>query len=77
MQTVYDLLCKLWDERMVPDWWRYRSLVLMPKKPEAPSLQELRPIVLLEVMRKCWTSLIVGAIMETVERNGVLADSQH
>ena len=28
-------------------------------------------------MRKSCTSLIVGTIMETVDRNGVLADSQH
>jgi hypothetical protein len=28
-------------------------------------------------MRKCWTGLIVGAIMEAVERNDVLAEGQH
>ena len=23
MRTVYVLRCRLWTEKMVPDWWRY------------------------------------------------------
>jgi hypothetical protein len=77
MKQVYDLLCSLWVERMVPMWWQYRWLIPIPKRPETPSLQELRPIVLLEVMRKCWTGLIVAAIMEAIERHEELAEGQH
>ena len=50
---VYGLLCSLWADKMVPRWWRHRRLIPLRKKPENPTLDELRPIVLLEVTRKC------------------------
>ena len=49
----------------------------LPKKPENPTLDELRPIVFLEVTRKCWTGLIIAAIMEQVEKNNILSEAQH
>ena len=74
---MYDLMCALWKDKMVPGWWRHRWLIPLPNKPENPTLDELRPIVLLEVTRKCWTGLIIAAIMEQVERQRVLSEAQH
>ena len=74
---VYDLLCSLWHQKMVPGWWRHRWLIPFPKKPENPTLEELRPIFLLEATRKCWTGLIVAAIMDQIEKHNVLSEAQH
>ena len=53
LHMIYDLLWTLREDHTVPDWWRHRWLIPLPKRPEAPSLHKLRPIVLLVVMRKC------------------------
>ena len=66
-RMVYDHLSSLWIAKVVPDWWKCRWVAPIPKNPKEPTLAELRPIVLLEVMRKCWTALIVGRIMRSVE----------
>ena len=50
---------------------------LFPKKPENPTLEELRPIVLLKITRKCRTCLIVAAIMDQIEKHYVLSEAQH
>ena len=36
----------------------------------------MRPIVLLEVTRKCWTGMIINKIMKVIEENNVLCSAQ-
>ena len=45
---VYGLLLSHWADKMVPGWWWHLWLIPLPKKPANPTLDELRPIVLLE-----------------------------
>ena len=40
----------------------------IPKQSDQPSLQAMRPIVLLEVTRKCWTGMIINKIVRVIER---------
>ena len=74
---VYDLMCALWKDKMVPGCWRNRWFIPLPKKPENPTLEELRPIVPLEVTRKCCTGLNIASIMEQVEKHNVLSEAEH
>jgi len=67
----------MWADKHVPDWWKFRWLAPIPKDPANPTVTELRPIMLLEVLRKCWTGLIVKTIMSSVERHSLLSESQH
>ena len=50
---AYDILVKMWGAKHVPEWWKFRWLAPIPKNPLAPTVDELRPIMLLEVLRKC------------------------
>ena len=49
----------------------------LPKKPTHPILEELRPIMLLEVLRNLWAGLIMAEGHGTILRHGVLHPSQH
>ena len=76
-RLMYDLLVNMWEAKITADWWQFRWLVPIPKQPDQPSLQAMRPIVLLEVTRKCWTGMIINKIMKVIEENNVLCSVQH
>ena len=74
---MYDLLTIMWGAKLTADWWQCRWLVYIPKKPDQPSLQAMRPIVLLELTKKCWTGMVITKIMLVIEENNVLCSAQH
>jgi hypothetical protein len=50
---------------IVPDWWKFSWLVPIPKSDDpfvTPS--NLRPIILLEVMRKVWVGITIKKIQD-------------
>ena len=76
-RIVYELLVEMWTDRYIPSWWRWRWLVPLPKKPTAPTLDGLRPIMLIEILRKLWAGLIMNKVHSTVLRHRALHPSQH
>ena len=62
-RMVYDHLSALWMAKVVSDWWKCRSIAPIPKNAKEPTMAELRPNVLLEVLRKCWAALIIWRVM--------------
>ena len=71
-------LVELWGQPDTPPWLQWGWLCPKPKDPEAAvTLDGLRPLILLEVIRKLWVGLIIGRITRAWERHGVLADAQH
>ena len=38
---------------------------------------ELWPIMLLEILRKCWTGVIMKTVVDSIESHGMLLDTQH
>jgi hypothetical protein len=46
-RAVYDLLVQMWTNKHIPEWWRWRWLIPIPKKPATPTIDELRPIMLI------------------------------
>jgi len=77
LQTVYELLVRLWDTKSHPDHWQQKWAVFIPKVAGSKSLNDLRPIMLLETLRKQWFKLIVADITYVWEKFNMMSDAQH
>ena len=75
IKDVYAACCELWQARAVPIEWTRRWVHLIPKV-DNPSLDQLRPICLLEVIRKLWVGLIVDTISDYIYSGEVLTPGQ-
>ena len=75
MEAVYKALCLLHEEGHTPLHWKNKLLLPMPKAPN-PSLEQLRPLMLIEVLRKVWCGFNVNTVWEFLEKNHVLEDIQ-
>ena len=71
------MLCSLWPTQHIPDYWKQRWLVPLPKTDELTSIEDLRPICLLEIFRKLWTSILTHRIRNAWETHQLLDPSQH
>ena len=65
--VVHTMLSKLWKDKL---------LCGIPKKNGETSLSNVRPIGLLEILRKLWTSIIVTRIQLVWGKHGILHPSQ-
>ena len=61
VSEAYNSLALLWEQRRIPDEWTRRWIVPIPKKSD-PDVTDLRPLMLLEAMRKAWCSIISNRI---------------
>jgi hypothetical protein len=64
-QLVYDNIIPSWGTKDIPEWWKWKTLCLKPKNPEHITPDTLRPLVLVEVLRKIWIGLIIQQINNT------------
>ena len=76
LEWAYHQLEEIWSSRNFPSWWSTKLLVPIPKKPD-PLLSDLRPIMLLEPLRKIWMGVIIRKVMTTWETHGILSDNQY
>jgi hypothetical protein len=60
---VYNNLAALWGAP-VPYWWKWRWLCPIPKTLGSNTPEGHRPVMLVEVLRKCWIGLIVFRITQ-------------
>ncbi len=75
-ERVHGALSEAWKSRTsVPGWGR-RWLQPIPKVQD-PSLDELRPLMLVEVTRKIWVGLIMAKIAGFWSRNNLIDEAQH
>jgi len=75
---AYDLLATTWSSKTTPDTWSKRWLIFKPKTPEPyPSPASLRPLTLIESLRKIWEKLILGTIHTSWRTTNPLAPNQH
>ena len=75
---AHHCLVELWGQPITPSWLEWGWLCPKPKDPEAEvTLDGLKPLILLEVLRKLWVGIIIGRITRAWERHRVLADAQH
>ena len=61
-KATYQMLCTLWPTQHIPEFWKQRWLVPLPKTAELTNIEDLRPICLLEIFRKLWTSILTHRI---------------
>ena len=63
---------------MTPQWLQLGWLCPQPKDSSAEVILDgLRPLILLEVIRKLWVGIIITRITRARERHGILTDTQH
>ena len=77
IDVVYECLVKVWEFKSVPDFWKWKWLVPIPKDPENISLGTLRPIMLIETTRKLWGRLIMTKIQSVWTEMAALSSAQH
>ena len=71
------MLCTLWPTQHIPEYWKQRWLIPLPKTAELNNIEDLRPICLLEIFRKLWTSILTHRIRGAWETHDMLDPSQH
>jgi len=58
-EAVLSAHIALWEKKTVPDEWVRKWLVLIPKG-DGGTLDELRPLMLLEATRKIWSGIFLA-----------------
>jgi hypothetical protein len=68
------MLCTFWPTQPIPEFWKQRWLVPLPKTAKLTSIE---PICLLEIFRKLCTSILAHRIRTTWEAHDMLDPSQY
>ncbi len=76
VERAYDCLRDAWKNKVGLEGWGTRLLAPIPKKPD-PELKDLRPLMLVEVMRKIWVGLVTNRISAFWDKFGLVNPSQH
>ena len=75
-EQLYDKLVEVWRTGEYPGFWGLRWIAPIPKT-DNPTVDDLRPIALVETTRKVWNGLLLRRISRALERSGILSDSQY
>jgi hypothetical protein len=75
-KAIYESLVEVWDAKHIPRSWKWRWLLPIPKV-EDPSPEQLRPLGLLEILRKLWSSIFVQRISAHIHKHNQLHRGQH
>ena len=67
IDLIHNKMTTLWEDKTTPTWLRKKWLCPIPKDPDSSSLDKLRPIMLIEVIRKLWTGTIIRKLRESWE----------
>ena len=77
-QAAYDCLERQWKDKHYCPSWKWRWLVPIPKKfNDLTLLKDLRPLMLIETLRKLWTHLIMDKIQQVWRSRGTQNKAQH
>ena len=76
---VHYLLSKLWNNLHTPEWFKHKILQPIGKasSPDTSILANLRPLMLIEPLRKLWVSITIKRIRHTWEDHNMLDGSQY
>lgn len=77
LQTMYELMSHCWVHSTLPSWWQDKLLYPLAKKSASGDVSNIRPIVLLEVLRKIWFKIIIRKIASAIEAADILQTNQH
>ena len=77
LRAAYQNLVLLWPHKFTPMWWKFQWLCPIPKvSAEVQTLNSLRPIMLIEVMRKIWTGISLRKIQNGWAHHTMLNSGQ-
>ena len=76
LKAIYEALVEAWDSKHIPQSWKWRWLLPIPKV-EDPTPCQLRPLGLLEILRKLWSSIFVQRISDHIHKHNLLHRGQH
>jgi hypothetical protein len=65
---LFKIMNRLWRAKHVPEFWTLKGLVGLPKKDEVRSVNDLRPIGLIEVTRKLWTAMVLHRLQHALKK---------
>jgi hypothetical protein len=74
-KRIYEDICELWEHGEFPSQWKIKWLVPIPKKSD-PDVGDLRPLMLMEALRKVWGSIFVRRIQKMWKSRKVLQPNQ-
>ena len=78
IQNLHYCLSRIWMTHSTPTWWPSRWLVVIPKKPEEiPHVGNMRPLILIEAVRKIWCKLLLQRILTVWQKHNALHRYQH
>ena len=77
-RQVFDALSVLWAERTTPAGWKIRMMCLKPKTDDMyPAKEDLRPLALLESLRKLWERILLNRMQRVWETHHPFTENQH
>jgi hypothetical protein len=76
-RLAYRHMENIWKHRDAPKWFKDKLIKLAPKASGNPSLDNMRPISLYEVLRKAWTTIIAKRIHLAWHNNDILHPAQY
>ncbi len=78
VKSLHYCLTRLWNTEHVPEWWKQRWIVPIPKKEQdIVNVGNLRPRILVDAVRKIWSKLILQRILRVWKDHDVLQHNQH
>ena len=77
LRALYDHLVVLWEKRASLPTWKWRELSPLPKVLENITINDIRPLTLIETLRKVWASIIVNRIKQFWIKHSIIHPSQH
>ena len=77
LNFLFDLSTNLWIEKHIPEYWKVKYMRLLVKDLAKSGLNNLRPIGLIEVLRKIWGNLIIHRIRCALQDSGFFAETQY
>jgi hypothetical protein len=78
LEEAHQAMTMIWETGEIPNWWKRKWLCPKSKvDPDLATLDDLRPISLIETTRKLWMGIIVGWIVEVWEEHEVLSPGQY
>jgi hypothetical protein len=64
LRALYDHLVTLWNHRTGLPAWKWRELAPLPKVLTNITINDIRPLTLIETARKVWVSIFVNRIKQ-------------
>ena len=77
LEHLFDLCARMWEHRYIPPYWKVKYLHLLVKDLSKSGLNNLRPIGLIEVLRKIWSNLVIHRVRCAMYESKFLSTAQY